>query len=169
MALTLRKSQLHCSGVMKWWAWSSLMTTPSSAESRFICERIVLLLPFVATTWQRIPKVTIVIAYFCMWLLTSDIFGRWCSEAVATGNGETNVSYCVKSSRGEPVVVLPQVRKIHYSVRLSPMCLCEELKLRLRRLLFTQNKTTWFVGNTSLSLRFTSLSLRNTSSLPLFH
>jgi len=34
MALTLHKSQLHYSGVMQWWACSSLMTTPSSAESR---------------------------------------------------------------------------------------------------------------------------------------
>jgi len=31
------------------------------------------------------------------------------------------------------------------------MCLSEELKLRLRRLLFTQYKTTWLVGNTSVN------------------
>jgi len=49
MALTLHKNLLHCSGVMQWWACSSLMTTASSAESCYlICESIVLLLPFVA-------------------------------------------------------------------------------------------------------------------------
>jgi len=30
------------------------------------------------------------------------------------------------------------------------MCLSEELKLRLRRLLFTQYKTMWLVGNNSV-------------------
>jgi len=36
MALTLHKSQLHCSCVMQWWACSSLMSTLSPADSR--CE-----------------------------------------------------------------------------------------------------------------------------------
>jgi len=33
MAPTRHKSQLHCSGVMQWWACSSLVSTPSSADS----------------------------------------------------------------------------------------------------------------------------------------
>ena len=33
MALTLHKSQLHCSDAIQWWVWSSLMSTPSSADS----------------------------------------------------------------------------------------------------------------------------------------
>jgi len=41
-ALTLHKSQLHCSGVMQWRACSSLMSTPSPADSHCeTCERIV--------------------------------------------------------------------------------------------------------------------------------
>jgi len=36
MALTLHKSQLHCSGMMQWWACCSFMSTPSPADLR--CE-----------------------------------------------------------------------------------------------------------------------------------
>jgi len=55
MALTLHKIQLNYSGVMQWWASGSLIPTPFSYDS-----------------W----------CVFLMWLLTSDILGRWCSETV---------------------------------------------------------------------------------------
>ena len=50
MALTLHKSQLRCSGVMRWWVCrTSLMSTPSPADSRCkTCERIFLLFLLVA-------------------------------------------------------------------------------------------------------------------------
>jgi len=49
MAITLHKSQLHYSGVVQWWAYSSLMSTPSPADSLCeTCERIVLLFLLVA-------------------------------------------------------------------------------------------------------------------------
>jgi len=45
----LHKSQVHCAGVMQWWACSSLMSAPLSAEAGCeTCERIVLMLFFVS-------------------------------------------------------------------------------------------------------------------------
>ena len=132
------------------------MTTPSSAESCYLtCVASALfycclfLRNNMATNPKGLLQVTIVTAYFRAWLLTSNIFSRWCSETVTADNGKAYVSYNVKSSRGESVAMLPQVWKIHYSARLWPMCLSEEVKLRLCRLLFTQYKTTW-LGNTSV-------------------
>ena len=56
--------------------------------------------------------------------------------------------------------MLPQVWKIHYSVRLWSMCLSEDLKLRLCRVLFTRGLLEiplWMVcRNTSFSLRLSS-------------
>ena len=49
MKLALHKSQVHSYSVMQWWAGSSLMSPPLSAEAG--CEsreRIVLLLVFIA-------------------------------------------------------------------------------------------------------------------------
>jgi len=41
LTLTLNKSQLHCSGVMQWWARSSLMSAPLPAEAGCeTCERM---------------------------------------------------------------------------------------------------------------------------------
>ena len=44
----------------------------------------------VKITWQRIFKgslqVVIINAFFCMWFLTADIFGRWCSDTVTADN-----------------------------------------------------------------------------------
>jgi len=62
-----------------------------------------------ATNLKGSLHATIVIAYFRMWPLTSDIFCRWCSETETTDNRKTYVSYCVKSSRGESAAMLPQV------------------------------------------------------------
>ena len=63
LALRLQKSQLPCSGVLQWWAYSSLMSTPSAR----------------------------------IWLLTSDMFGRWCSATVNVDNGKTRwVILCEK-------------------------------------------------------------------------
>jgi len=46
----------------------------------------------ITITWQRIFKgslqVTIINAFFRMWLLTSDIFGRWCRETVIADHGK---------------------------------------------------------------------------------
>jgi len=33
MTLTLRKSQVHCSGVMQWWNCSSLISAPLPADA----------------------------------------------------------------------------------------------------------------------------------------
>jgi len=137
MALTLHKSQLHYSGVMQWRACSSLMSTPSFALTlrnlRAHCSTVVLCC--VTITWQRFFKgslqVTIVSAFCRMWLLTSDIFGRWCSETVNADNGKTRCFVLCERSRSESVAMLPlpQVWKIHYNVRLRvwPMCLSEYL------------------------------------------
>jgi len=38
MALTLHKSQLHCSGAMQWWACGSLMSTPWSYGRQSSCD-----------------------------------------------------------------------------------------------------------------------------------
>jgi len=50
MALTLHKSQIHCSGVMQWWVCSSLMSTPSVCRLKRYetCQSIFLLLLSVA-------------------------------------------------------------------------------------------------------------------------
>jgi len=45
----VHKSQVHCSGVMQWWACSSLMAAPLPARAATCqtCKRIVLLLVFI--------------------------------------------------------------------------------------------------------------------------
>jgi len=49
MSLTLHKIQVHCSGVMQWRAWISLMSTPLPAEAGSeTCNRNVPLLGFIA-------------------------------------------------------------------------------------------------------------------------
>jgi len=47
--LTLHASQVHCFGVMHWWACSSLLSAPMLAEeSGQTCDRFVLLYVFIA-------------------------------------------------------------------------------------------------------------------------
>jgi len=82
MKLTLHKSQVHCSGVMLWWACSSLMSAHLPAESGcrnmrsdcfavgFYCETII---------WQNIFKgslqVTVASRSFALtWLLLLNSF-----------------------------------------------------------------------------------------------
>jgi len=49
MKLTLHKSQVHSYSLMQWWACSSFMSAPLSAEVSCECrKRIVLLLVFIA-------------------------------------------------------------------------------------------------------------------------
>ena len=74
-------------------------------------------------SWQRIFKglleVTIVIAFSHMWLLTSYVLGRWCSETVNDDSARHVVLYCVERSTGESVAMLslPQLLKLNYGVR----------------------------------------------------
>ena len=113
MALTLHKSQLHCSGVMQWWACSPLMSTPSSGDSNVTklasalsyCYRCC-----VTITRQPIFKgslqVTIVNALFRMWLLTSDIFDRWCSDTVTQWRSQPKNFWRTKFWGGTKCLVL---------------------------------------------------------------
>jgi len=84
----------------------------------------------VTITWQRIFKGSLqvtIIALFRMWLLTSDIFGRWCSETVTVDNGKTRFILLNENKQGWIYSNASSSTsfKIHYSVRLWvwPMCL----------------------------------------------
>ena len=75
-----------------WWTCSSLLSLQTHvAKLGAHCSAVALCC--LTITWQRIFKgslqVTIVTAFFRMWLLTSNIFGRWYSETVNADNGKT--------------------------------------------------------------------------------
>jgi len=49
MTLTLYKSQVHCSGVVQWWACSSLLSAPLPAEAGWeTCELVFILMVLIA-------------------------------------------------------------------------------------------------------------------------
>ena len=98
MALTLNNSQLHCS------AWCdavmSLQFTHVHSAYRLTLRNLrthcsTASRSCVTITWQRIFNgslpVTIINAFFGMWLLTSDFFGRWYSyrPTMTADNGKT--------------------------------------------------------------------------------
>jgi len=90
LTLHLHKSQLQYSGVMH----AVMMSMQFTHDHSFICRVTSFNLSTLfhccsllrnnnmATNLKGLLQVTIVISYFWMWLLTSNIFGRWCSETV---------------------------------------------------------------------------------------
>jgi len=106
MALTLHKSQLHCSG-------DAVMSLQFTHVHSFACTLTLRNLQArcstvahgcVTITWQRIFKgwlpVTIINALFRMWLFTSDIFSRRCSEAVTADNGKACCFMLCENKKG---------------------------------------------------------------------
>jgi len=53
MTHTMQETQVHCSGVVQWWAYSSLMSASLPAEAGCkTCEQIILLLVFIVQQWH---------------------------------------------------------------------------------------------------------------------
>jgi len=138
MAFTLHKSQLHSSGVVQ------VMSLQFTHVHSFICGLTLenlrshcstVALCCVKVTWQIIFKgslqVTIVNAFFRMWLLTTDIYGRWCSYTVNANNGKTR--YFILCEKNQEWICsnasASTSSKIDYNVRLWvwPMGLSEYL------------------------------------------
>jgi len=86
----------HCTRA----SFTGVMSLQFTQVYSFVCKRTLrnlrahcstVALCCVTITWQRIFIVSLkatVHAFFRMWLLTSDTFGRWCSETVTADNGK---------------------------------------------------------------------------------
>jgi len=77
MTLTPQKRQVHCYGVMLWWACNSFMSPPLPAEAD--CERIfyywcLLHNNIMATNLQRFASWYGSRRFACMWLFNVDLY-----------------------------------------------------------------------------------------------
>jgi len=53
MTHTMQETQVHCSGFVQWWVYSSLMSAPLPAEAGWkTCERIIPLVVFIVRQWH---------------------------------------------------------------------------------------------------------------------
>ena len=93
--------------------------------------------------------------FFLMWLLTSDIYGRWCSETVTADNGKAHC-FILCENKQEWICSSASASTGLKSITMRD-CECDQcawenslIKLRSCSLLFTQYKPTWLVRNTSM-------------------
>ena len=124
MTRTLHKSQVHCTGVMQWWACSSLMYAhfPAEAVAKLANELFYCwpLLRNNCMAWND-HRFALSCGSRCFaacvdWLSADILVGnavrQWLMIAVSH-----IVAYCVKRSMSESLTMLPQVWKMH--------CWCE--------------------------------------------
>ena len=106
-----------------------------------------------------------------MWLLTSDIYGRWCGETVTAVNGKARCFILCEKKQGWICSSASASTSLKFIIMWDSECdQCAWVNILIMlcscRLLFTQYKTTWLVrnsllpwkacGNTSWSLTLSS-------------
>jgi len=149
MKLTLHKSQVHSCSVMQWWACSSLVSLPLSAEVGCVCrEWIVLLLVFIAyqNHGNKSTKVHFILlwqAFCCTRLLNADVLAGNAAEQWHADSGEPRTFILCEKKHGWFNSNASTSLKIPLLVEVWPMCL--SVKLHLCKLLIMQYKINWLV------------------------
>ena len=126
-----------------------LQTHVAKLASALFCCCSLLHNNYMASNLQRFTARSIVNTFLSMYLLTSDMFGRWCSTTVPADNGKTRCFIMCEKKQGWICSNASASKSLKNPLKCDHYAWVNSLiKLRLCRLLFVQCNTTWLVRNT---------------------